>query len=512
MSERRNPSETGPESLGLDQVLGTLRANLMLILVFVVVGGVGAYFGSTLLPTKYTAEAELVYRSEGLPANVASDAWVIETRRVAERVAESMPGWTVEDLLEAVEAAGDNELEIIVVRSEAPSAAEAAQVANGFAEAFVELRTEERLEEVSQAREVIRSRLDALSEDELGSAYAQQLQTALEELLIMESLALSDYEILQEAVPPEVPSAPRPARNAAAGAAAAFLLGVGASFVRRYFNRRLTDELDIETELGLPVLATVPAMGKWKRNRANSAPVGFREGNEFMLEAFRIMRSNLQLKGFGKSFRSLLVTSAFPQEGKTTTAVNLALSLALSGERTLLVDADLRKPKIHRYLDLGNEKGLSTLLLGEAEWGDVIQPVQVPRFISSRVAPIRQVNVGEMFRYNLACLTSGPQIKNPAELLAGEDMRRILRELGNLVEYLIIDTTPVLVVGDSFSLLPEVDAVVVTTRLDTLTGNDAAALRRQLERSGANTAGVVVTGAPVPSAEYHQYYYFHERV
>jgi len=187
--------------------------------------------------------------------------------------------------------------------------------------------------------------------------------------------------------------------------------------------------------------------------------------------------------------------------------VNLALSLALSGERTLLVDADLRRPRLHEYVGLANEVGLSSILVGSASCADAMQPVDVPSLVAPELAlpPLDS----EAYRHNLAAITAGPPVSNPTELLGSEAMRQLLRQVRNAADFIIVDSPPILLVGDSLSLLPQVDSVVLTTRINKLTTSDAARLRRVISLADAPIMGVVLTDAPAPSREHYGYYYHH---
>jgi succinoglycan biosynthesis transport protein ExoP len=150
-------------------------------------------------------------------------------------------------------------------------------------------------------------------------------------------------------------------------------------------DRRLKERVDFEREFRLPILALIPQIGRrWKRDENNeNSFIGFTDAESPVVEAYRLLRSNLQYFEGEKALRSILITSGLPQEAKTSTAVNLAVSLAMSGERVALVDTDLRNPLMDRYLHLDNSVGLSTLLAGSIRVEEAAKIVKTSEFLAS---------------------------------------------------------------------------------------------------------------------------------
>jgi len=293
------------------------------------------------------------------------------------------------------------------------------------------------------------------------------------------------------------------------------VLGFGLVFLLDYLDKRMKDVKGLEHSFGLPVLAVVPAInGRWKRRKngkRHSDAVGFAT-HPSLLESFRTLRSSLQYFGVGKDIQSILVTSGMPREGKTVTAINLALSLALAGNRVVLVEADLRRPMVPQYLGVKNDIGLSTVLATGEGLADALQLVHLETFAPGPLEKGREVD-GVSLQRNLYCLPSGPLPPNPAELLGSSRMEKLLRDLrlNNKVDYVIIDTPPLLPVADAMALAPHVDAVVIATRVNWTTRDEALEVKNMLQRSGSRAIGLVAGGVKIKSGYYRRrgYNYSH---
>ncbi|MBC7293174.1 MAG: P-loop NTPase, partial [Thermoleophilia bacterium] len=228
---------------------------------------------------------------------------------------------------------------------------------------------------------------------------------------------------------PTKPVFPRPVLYVELAVVLGLLLGCGLALLISYYDRRLKDEADVRETLGVPVLASLPKISQgWARfgKRANSC-AGFSGGCEALFDSVRTLRSTLKLVGVGKDLSSLLVTSALPGEGKSTVAIDLALAMALSGHRVVLVDADLRSPSVDQYLGLSNVRGMSEVLAGRVGWADVTQTLDVGKFMPGgyRVPG----NPGQdKDGSTLLCLTSGNVPPNPSELLEAADLAGILEQ------------------------------------------------------------------------------------
>jgi capsular exopolysaccharide synthesis family protein len=200
----------------------------------------------------------------------------------------------------------------------------------------------------------------------------------------------------------------------------------------------------------------------------------------------------------------ILITSAVPQDGKTVTAVNLALSLAVSGERVILIEADLRRPMLNEYLGLKNEAGVTTVLAGASQFGDALQLVRIDDFVAHGD---RGTAGASRLSRNLYCLTSGPIPPNPAELVGSDRMRELIAKAGEAADFVILDSPPLLAVADGVALANYVDGVVIAALARRTTRDDARRVVRTLQRTGANSVGLVIGDVKLASNAQSEYGY-----
>jgi capsular exopolysaccharide synthesis family protein len=205
-----------------------------------------------------------------------------------------------------------------------------------------------------------------------------------------------------------------------------------------------------------------------------------------MAESYRALRTSLLLTSLGAPPKVILVTSALPQEGKTTTSMNTAIVLAQKGSRVLLIDADMRRPSVHKALGMGPRTGLSNVLTGSAQLHQAI--------VRSTLIP------------TLYIMAAGTPPPNPAELLASANMRDVLNELREQYDHIVIDTPPTLSVTDAVVVSTSADSVVLVIRSGQTTRQALRRARDLLVRVNARIAGVLLNAADLKSADYYYYY------
>lgn len=265
-----------------------------------------------------------------------------------------------------------------------------------------------------------------------------------------------------------IPTSPRPRRNLLAGLVLGLLVGLAGAFGRSALDRQLRDSGDIEAATGLPVLGAVPSELEKERLPAVSHPGSVRA------EAYRLVRTNMQFMDVVGVPRTLLVTSASPGDGKTSLAVNLAVSFAQAGERVVVVDADLRKPRVAYHFGIDGVVGLSDVLAPE--------PGDMGRFTQTAAD-------------GLVCvLPSGRTPANPSELVGSPAMARTLAWLAERYDRVIVDAPPVLPVADSVKLAGMVGGVVLVARMGRTTLDELKAAQRRLEVGSVRILGVVANG------------------
>jgi receptor protein-tyrosine kinase len=365
------------------------------------------------------------------------------------------------------------------------------------------LRQENIQQVLQEARTALENQLANLPAESRGSE-GPRLQELLGNLAIVQQTQRGGYELWQPAQAAPNPISPRPTRDLAAGLAVGLIVGICLALVVDRFDNRLKEPEDFEREYDLPVLAKVPRLGGRGagRRHQDDGVVGFQRYGAQLLEPYRTLRSSLQFLQAQRGFKTILITSGYPGEGKSAAACNLALALTLSGFRVVLVDADLRNPRIHDYLNLENREGLSNLLAGTAELTATMQRVQVDDYLprSNGGRP----SEGGILPGKLLCITSGTLPPNPAELLGSAQMYSLLSELQNRGDYVILDSPPLLPVADAVALASHLDAVILVGRAGRSSTDEAREVRTILGRVEARPLGVIMIGPPT-TARYYGY-------
>jgi non-specific protein-tyrosine kinase len=229
-----------------------------------------------------------------------------------------------------------------------------------------------------------------------------------------------------------------------------------------------------------------------KEGKANTGAglVAFAEPKSAAAEAYKTLRTNIQFASPDKPVHTILATSTSPDDGKSTTIANLAITFAAAGSPTVLVDADLRRPHLHQIFGLQNDTGLTTWVAEAARTGGD----------SAAVAPLKDTQVA-----NLKVLTSGPVPPNPAEILGSQRMQELLASLRGSAEYVLIDTPPIIAVTDAAVLAPRVDGVLLVVNAGKTRRDLAVKARDMLKQVNAPILGVVLNNATIDKSAY-QYY------
>lgn len=287
--------------------------------------------------------------------------------------------------------------------------------------------------------------------------------------------------VLKNAQPSATPVSPQPMRNLLLGALLGLLLGVAAAFVREMLDSTVSNERQVREAVDSPLIGNIPNDPTTSRY-----PLITDGGHKnIRSEAFRALRTNLQFVMAGSRSKSLVLTSSMPNEGKTTTAANLALSLAAQGARVCVVECDLRRPRLLRYLGMEGAFGLTSVLIGEADLDDVLQ-----QFGSS----------------SLWVVGCGPIPPNPSELLGSPQMNSVLRELEGKFDFVILDAPPLLPVTDAAVLSKQVGGTVLVAGLGRIERTELATAQEALLSVDANLLGVIVNMVPTRGPGGYRYY------
>jgi polysaccharide biosynthesis transport protein len=413
---------------------------------------------------------------------------------------------SVQSLLAMVGVTALKDSDIIRISVKSSSPQEAAAVADSFAGQFIKYRQEANRSILAATDEKVMTELSQMTPAELETASAATLKQKHEELGILQAMQTGGYELVQQASTPSSPTSPRPVRNAGFALIGGLFLGVLLAFLIDYLDRRIKGEDVMEQEFGLPVLASVPQISRHWTDRSGQRSreaIGFTDDQSQFLESFRTLRSSLRFYQLNQKSQTLLITSGLPQEGKTVTVVNLAFSLALSGARVIVLEADLRRPMLHQYLGLDNGFGVSDVLAGAGTFTESLQMVRVPDFVS-HAGDARATSPGSTMQGEFLCMTSGPLPPNPAELLSSSRMGDLMAAAAESADYVLIDTPPVLLVSDALNLADQTDGVIVAARMRETRIEEAREVRTILERSGCRVLGLVVNGVSRKRGAYYR--------
>lgn len=314
-------------------------------------------------------------------------------------------------------------------------------------------------------------------------ATRRQLDDVGQSLQQLDPSTLNPPQLLLPAGLPQDPVSPDMILLGGFGLLAGLALGVALAFLLERLDDSLRGRVDLEAYLGAPVLAVVPRIPGW-RNRHDAKLVTREQPKSTVAETYRTLRTSISFMSAQRGLKVILVSSPSAGEGKTTTAANLAVVLADAGRRVVLVSADLRKPRIHRFFGLQNEIGLSSVLAGEVQPWDAILDPGVE---------------------NLRVLLSGPVPSRPAELILVDQMREVIAGLREVADYVIIDTAPILMVADSLALAPLADGVLFVADSEATSRSEVAHSRVQLDQVGATVIGSVLNNLDPAKAKAYRF-------
>jgi capsular exopolysaccharide synthesis family protein len=343
-------------------------------------------------------------------------------------------------------------------------------------------------------------------EAEADKALYEGLLTKLKEAGIAEGLKSSNIRVVDPAMIPSTSSRPAKARNIALAFLVGLVGGIGLALLREYLDNTVKTPDDVETLARLPSLAVVPAFGDDNKSKRRMTHLGDAPGNGHekrielvaqhlpksqVSEAFRALRTALLLSQPDHPPQVILVTSALPREGKTTAAGNLAVTLAQLGDKTVLVDADLRKPGIGRLLNLGTGKyaGLSSYLAG--------------------VSTLDLVTVPHAAIPNLAAIPTGPLPPNPADLLSSHKLADAIAELRTKYKFVVVDSPPIMAATDAVILSVQADGVLLVVRSGETPKEAFTRTRDLLTSVKSRLLGVVLNAVDANAPDYYYSYRYY---
>jgi tyrosine-protein kinase len=459
-----------------------------------------------VLPAQDPSLQETTVPPSQLTAAMATEAELVRSQAVASRAAAALGlEGSTDALVKGLRITSVTDTNILNIGYSSRDPATAARAANAFARAYIDVRTEGRVDRIRQALAPVTAEL-AETKDKISRLEAKiRAKPGKEPLLeskrsdlrsklpILEGRVLELQsaasvnragELVSAASPPRSPSSPNFVFNLAAGLVGGFVLGCLIALIRNAGDTRIRSRQELGLRVGAPVLAVIPRVDGWLRFSRPPITVTASEPRSPVSEAYGGLAATLRHGGAPTKPRVVTVTSARPGEGKSATAANLAVAMAQIGEAVVVVSGDLRRPRIHEFFDLDNDKGLTDAISGSMPLPNVIAQTTVS---------------------NLALIPSGPSPKVPASFLARLAASNILAELHELYEIVIIDAPPVLPVADAAVLAAMSDGVLFVYDPAISSGEAVAEARDRLEGSGGTIIGAVLNNVVIDGRAAYSY-------
>jgi polysaccharide biosynthesis transport protein len=531
-----------------DYLTLTRRYLLLLIAVPLVAGGL-MYLQSSRQPTKYTATATVLLRPNdpnerlGTGSNGSTEVFnatafvraqqpVVEGPNVVDAAASFLGNVSADEVKDAITVVPAVDSNILRISATTLSADQSQGMANAVARSYIENRRKSAAQGLEQALENIQTKIDEAAADlnkfargtqdatkdvEFATAQAQytDLKVRQGQLEIDLDLKRGEAELIAPASKPKTPVSPHPLKSAFLALVFALFATLGAALLRERLDLRLRNREEAEEVTNLPTLAEIPLDRASSKDPSRLAADVEPDG--LVAEAVRSLRVSLRFLGLDRPLQVLLVTSAVPGDGKSTIATNLAASYAQSGVKTLLVSADLRRPRVEALTSTRNDRGLTDLLTemaadhernqavqrrlsrsgGGSSSSDDATPLESGRSASgrrSRAAASNGMPDTEIAAWcqndmpNLFVLPAGASIASPLEILSSAVTREFFKLARRDFEMVVLDSPPVVLVSDAIVLSQQVDGVLVVA---SLRKTSRAMLQRAVELLASSQVRVV---------------------
>lgn len=300
---------------------------------------------------------------------------------------------------------------------------------------------------------------------------------------VKDIMKVENVQVIDIAQVPNAPTKPRPMLNIAIAGVLGIMSGIILTFLLEFLDNTIKSPDDVERAIQLPVIGAIPI-----DNGEDNTLITFRDPKSPISESFRTLRTNIQFSSIDKEMKIIVVTSSTPTEGKSTIAANLANSIAQGEKKVLLIDCDLRKPRINKIFRFTNIEGLTNILMGEKTISDVVH---------------RTEDLD-----NLSIISSGPIPPNPAELLGSKKMKDFLDKIRDEYDMIILDTPPVGLVTDSAVLSTLADGLIQVVAVSQTDIEMVKRAKELLDNVNANIIGVVLNKVPTEGRSYYKYHYY----
>lgn len=489
----------GEEQQGLRRYVQTIRERFKLIVLSVLVTTLAAALYVGTAQKTYKAEADLIVtpvsgqdttlnsipglirESSDPTRNVQTAARLVTTIDVARRAKEKLnTNRSARSLLSDVQASPIAQSDLVAVTATGSTGESAQNLANVFGSAVVADRTQKFHDQIDARIKALKPQVDQIKEP--PGAQPDPLRTQLSELETLRAGSDPTLRVDTQADRPTAPAWPKRNLSIIAGIIAGLALGIGGAFAAQVFDPRLRREDQLRALYRLPVLARIPVESRARTESAIAphqlSPAG--------VEAYRTLRATLTApRGQAEGSRAVMITGASPSEGKTTTALNLAASLALAGKRVILVEADLRRPKVGKALGISATRGIASVLIDGLPLNEALL-------------------TSEAYGDNLKLLLVDRAGEWMADQFSLPAAKGLVDEAKEMADYVIIDSPPLAEVIDALPLVQMTDDVVIVVRLGRTHINKLQRLGEILAQYNIRPAGFAVVGVS-PTTEYGYY-------
>jgi capsular exopolysaccharide synthesis family protein len=488
--------------LSRGHMLVVLRRRYPIVIVCVVVAVVVALAYSLQSQKLYTATASLLFNDTPLSQQIAGLQAVPNSNQQSQQdtntellklgnlaqatAAEVGHSLTPQDVTSSLAIAPQGDTTLVNVSATLPSPGLAAHVANTYARVFVNQQENGNREYYAAALATVEKQLAQLSPTQAHGAQGLALQNRAQSLATLAQLRNDTVSLAQAAAVPASPSSPKLKRNVLVAAVLGLLLGVALAFVAERLDQHIREPEDLESVYGLPLLGAVPQSSALQRGGGASRPTTL---SGAVADTFLFIRARLRYFNVDRAVRTLAVVSAQPEDGKTTIAHWLANAAAGAGTRTLIVEADMRRPSLANEIGLAHGPGLADLLMRACPFDEAVQTADV-RLGAGGVQETCDV------------IVAGALPPNPAEMLESRAMVEVLERARSNYDLTIIDTPPLGVVPDAMPLLSLVDGVAIVASVGRSRRDAAGRLRTTLTSVNAPVLGVIANRVKVREAGY----------
>jgi len=317
------------------------------------------------------------------------------------------------------------------------------------------------------------------NDPELAAKIANEIAQVFKKNVV-EIMKIENVQIIDEAEVPTTPVTPRPMLNMSIAGALGMILGTLLVFLIEYLDNAIKTASDIGKYLGFSVIGMIP-------KSKNKDLIIYNNLKSPESEAYRTLRTNIQFSSVDRHIKTMVITSSGPGEGKSTIISNLAISMALTEKKVLLIDSDLRKPRIHCIFNTDNSCGLTTVLAEAMDYKDCIVHTDIK---------------------GLDILTSGPIPPNPVELLGSNKMKKFLETIAEEYDIVLLDTPPVGVLTDGAVVSTKCDGVILVCAIGQTKIKDAVHSKEHLQKVNANILGAVMNKVPIDKTSFYKYYHY----